>query len=220
MGRAGPRSARATQEKRPNEEAKPGALGRWRDGSNGSSDTSCCGGFFQLKKTPQGNQSNGPNPNCPFRARSYLLLSPRPGWRSARWSPMSSRGPGWPRRPGSWWRRLLGPWAGPAACSGHAALGHRCGGASPSPCAGRRSRSTGRCCSRCMSRWLCDRSSSSSARPKRPRFNPELVPRSCRTGLTQLWRGWCFPFWPRFSNSKMNSPLTAAISQPFAKGNL
>lgn len=39
---------------------------------------------------------------------------------------------------------------------------HRRGGVSPSLCVGRRSRSSVLCCSRCMSRWLSCRSSSSS----------------------------------------------------------
>lgn len=143
-----------------------------------------------------------------------------PGWRTGRWSPKSSREPGWAHCQGSWQQRLLiGLWAEPVACSGRAGLGHRFGGASPSPCAGRRSRSTGRCCSRCMSRSLCDRSSSNSARPKTPHLKMGLVSKSCRMVLTQqLWRGLFIALWPRFSNIKMSKPLIPSISQPFAKG--
>lgn len=140
-----------------------------------------------------------------------------PGWRSGRWLPKSSRGLGWECRRGSW--RPIGRRAEPGACSGRAGLARRFGGASPSPCAGRRSRSTGRCCSRCTSRWLCDRSSSNSARPKTPHFKTGLVSKSCRTVLTQqLWRGLLIPLWPRFSNIKMSNPSVPPISQFFAKG--
>lgn len=124
-------------------------------------------GGFSASKHP-GNSSSGAKQRLPPRARSCLWLSRTPAWRSARWWPRSSPGLGWGCHRGSWLQLPPGPWAGPGACSGRAGSAHRCGGASPSPCAGRRSRSTGRCCSRCTSRWLCGRSSSSSARPKTP----------------------------------------------------
>lgn len=43
-------------------------------------------------------------------------------------------------------------------------LDHRHGGASPSLCVGRRSRSSELCCSRCTSHWPSSRSSSSSGK--------------------------------------------------------
>lgn len=67
----------------------------------------------------------------------------------------------------SWWEQeslipelLLA--AGWTAAAGPAGSDRRHGGASPSPCAGRKSRSNAPCCSRCTSHWPYDHSSSSS----------------------------------------------------------
>lgn len=74
------------------------------------------------------------------------------GWRH----PWAGRGPGW------WWRRAVLAPGRPPRLRGPAGSGRTCGGASPSPCAGRRSRSSVLRCSRCTSRWPCAHSSSSS----------------------------------------------------------
>lgn len=93
-------------------------------------------------------------------------LSQRQVLRSVRWLQRSCPGLGLAhcnRR--TWLTSLQGAVAG-SGCgdSGRAGSGHRGDGAAPSPYAGRKSRSTGRYCSRCRSRWLCGHSSSSSAR--------------------------------------------------------
>ena len=103
-----------------------------------------------------------------LRVRWCRWLSQRQVLRSVRWWPRSCPEPGsarcsrwtWPRSP-SLQEAVAGSGCGD---SGRAGSGHRGGGAAPSPCAGRKSRSIVRCCSRCRSRWPCGHSSSSSAR--------------------------------------------------------
>ena len=91
---------------------------------------------------------------------------PRWGWQR----PGAGRGPGlWQCRTVRAQARLWQP-RGPAG----SVRTH--GGASPSPCAGKRSRSSGLRCNRCMSRWPCAHNSSSSGgeggRSGWPRFAP------------------------------------------------
>ena len=82
----------------------------------------------------------------------------RAPWSPPRWGWRRRQGAG--RSPGRRRRAVLalGQWRP----RGLAGSGRTRGGASPSPCAGRRSRSSGPRCSHCTSRWPCARSSSSS----------------------------------------------------------
>lgn len=113
----------------------------------------------------------------------------RAPWSQLHWGwqrPWAGRGPGWWRR-----RAVLAP-GQPPRLRGPAGSGRTRGGASPSPCAGRRSRSTVLHCSRCTSRWPCAHSSSSSglgggdgqgwATPNPPSPQP-----SCRMGKDTLY---------------------------------
>lgn len=82
----------------------------------------------------------------------------------AQWSPPRW---GWQRLgagrgPGLWQCRTVRAQAQPRRPRGPAGSVRTHGGASPSPCAGRRSRSSGPRCNRCTSRWPCAHNSSSS----------------------------------------------------------
>lgn len=77
---------------------------------------------------------------------------PRWGWQR----------PGAGRGPGLWQCRTVRTQARLRQPRGPAGSVRTHGGASPSPCAGRRSRSSGPRCNRCMSRWPCAHNSSSS----------------------------------------------------------
>lgn len=80
-------------------------------------------------------------------------------WSQLHWGwqrPWAGRGPGW-----QWHWAVQAPGRPPQPW-GPAGSGHTRGGASPSPCAGRRSHSNALHCSRCMSHWPCAHSSSSS----------------------------------------------------------
>lgn len=106
--------------------------------------------------------------NLGLRVHWCRWQSQRQVLRSVRWLPRSCPGLGLAHC--SRWTWLRSPSLQEAKAgsgrgdSGHAGSGHRGGGAAPSPCAGRKSRSTGQCCNHCKSRWLCGHSSSSSAR--------------------------------------------------------
>lgn len=104
--------------------------------------------------------------NLGFRVHWHQWLSQRQELRNVRWLLRSCPGLGWAHCSQQTWLRSpsLREAAAGSGCgdSGHAGSGHRGGGAAPSPCAGRKSRSTVRYCSHCTSHWLCGHSSSSS----------------------------------------------------------
>lgn len=132
---------------------------------------------FLLERSSSSSDSDGRSaPRAGRRPRAghragWVSGARRPAGRAAQ----GTRGGRAPWSPPRWgWRRRLGAGRSPGRRRravlalgqwrprGLAGSGRTRGGASPSPCAGRRSRSSGPRCSHCTSRWPCARSSSSS----------------------------------------------------------
>lgn len=150
-----------------------------RSSSSGDSHSRLPG----LRARPAGRAGLGSSMAIrPWRVSGALRPGGRVGQGSqggkAQWSPprWGWQRPGAGRGPGLWRCRTVRARARPRWLQGPAGSVRTHGGASPSPCAGRRSRSSGPRCSHCTSHWPCARNSSSSGGEGGRSGWPGLVP--------------------------------------------